>query len=165
MSEQIGKCQCGAVQFRLAEVPREVTVCHCTMCRKLNGGLPPAAASISRPVFDADDSLKWRQSSPWAQRGFCAECGTQLFWRMVGENEDDQWGMFVGALENPPPLKIARHIFVDEKPDFYDFADNAPHLTGAEWFKAVVEMIRTSKGDAAADRAIEMAKAANEITK
>ena len=164
MSEQIGKCLCGAVQFRLAEAPREVGVCHCGMCRKLNGGLPAAAANIPRPVFDADNALKWRQSSPWGQRGFCAECGTQLFWRPADENENEGWVVSVGALENPPPLKIARHIFVDEKPDFYDFADNAPRLTGEEWFKVVVEMLRATKGDAVADQAIQMAKSAK-ITK
>ena len=157
MSEQVGKCLCGGVRFRLNETPKEVTVCHCGICRRLSGGTPPASASISAPAFDADDSLKWRQSSPWGQRGFCAECGTQLFWRAVDKSG---WVVFAGALENPPPLKIERHIFIDEKPDFYDFTDNAPRLTGEEWFKVVVEILRAEKGDAVADQAIEMAKAA-----
>ena len=157
MSEQVGKCLCGGVRFRLSEAPKEVTVCHCGICRRLSGGLPPASASISAPAFDADDSLKWRQSSPWAERGFCAECGTPLFARGMDKS---MWVVFAGALENPPPLKIERHIFIDEKPDFYDFADSAPRLTGEEWFKVVVEILRAEKGDAVADQAIEMAKAA-----
>ena len=160
MSEQTGKCLCGGVRFRLPEVPREAAICHCGICRKLNGGLPPAVVSVAPPIFDADDALKWRQSSPWGRRGFCAECGTQLFWRPIDSDEKDGWVVLVGALEQPPPLKIVRHIFVDEKPDFYDFADNAPRMTGEEWLKVVVEMLRAQKGDAYADKAIEMAKAA-----
>ena len=160
MSEQIGRCLCGGVRFRLVAAPGEVGVCHCGMCRRMSGGMPAAAAEISPPVFEADESLKWRRSSPWGERGFCAACGTSLFWRPVGEEEG--WVVMVGALENPPPLKIARHIFVDEKPDFYDFADDAPRLTGEEWFAVVVEMLRAKKGDAYADKAIEMAKAARE---
>ena len=160
MSEQIGKCLCGGVRFRLAEVPSEVTVCHCGMCRQLNGGLPPANVLIAPPSFDADATLKWKQTSPWAKRGFCSECGTNLFWSPASEGEGDIWGCSAGSLENPPPLKISQHIFVDEKPDFYNFSDDAPRLTGEEWFTGLVEMIRAEKGDAVADQMVEMAKAA-----
>ena len=158
MSEQLGKCLCGGVRFRLTEAPREVTLCHCGMCRRQNGGMPAVGAEIATPSFDSDASLKWRQSSPWCERGFCAECGTTLFWRPAGE--EDGWGVAAGALENPPPMKIKQHIFIDEKPDFYDFADNAPRMTGEEWFKVLVKMVRETEGDAAADQLIEMAKAA-----
>ena len=160
MSEQIGRCLCGAVRFRLAAAPSEVGVCHCGMCRRMCGGMPAVGAEISPPVFEADATLKWRRSSAWGERGFCAACGTSLFWRPVGEEWG--WAVMVGALENPPPLKILHHIFVDEKPDFYDFADDAPRLTGEEWFAKVVEILRAKKGDAYADKAIEMAKAARE---
>ena len=158
MSEQVGKCLCGGVRFRLNETPKEVTVCHCGMCRRLSGGLPPASASISAPAFDADDSLKWRQSSPWATARILRRVRNAAV--LARGMDKSMWVVFAGALENPPPLKIERHIFIDEKPDFYDFTDNAPRLTGEEWFKVVVEILRAEKGDAVADQAIEMAKAA-----
>lgn len=158
MSEFIGKCLCGEVRFRMDAVPEEAGMCHCGTCRKMNGGMPLVAIPIAPPRFDSDGSLRWRQSSAWGERGFCSQCGASLLVRLVGE--DDGWMVMAGALENPPPLKIARHIFIDEKPDFYDFADDAPRITGEQWSAQVVEMLRAQKGEAYAQKAVEMMEAA-----
>ena len=40
-----------------------------------------------------------------------------------------------GSLDAPPGIAIAEHIFVEEKPAYYDFADEAPRVTGAEVFE------------------------------
>jgi hypothetical protein len=76
------------------------------------------------------DGLAWYASSDHSERGFCGHCGSTLFWRRSGAKRD--WAVSVGTLENGHGQRIAEHIWVDDKPGFYDFADDAPRLTAAE---------------------------------
>jgi hypothetical protein len=41
-------------------------------------------------VFDGLASVKEYASSPWAIRGFCAQCGTHLFYQKWPRNPRDQ---------------------------------------------------------------------------
>ena len=35
-----------------------------------------------------------------------------------------------GTLDKPTGLRLARHIFTDERGDYYDLPDDAPHFPG-----------------------------------
>jgi hypothetical protein len=76
------------------------------------------------------DGLVWHASSDFGERGFCRDCGASLFWRATGVERD--WAISVGALEPGHGQEIAAHIWIDDKPGFYDFADDAPRKTEAE---------------------------------
>ena len=73
-----GHCLCGAVTIRVAgdHDPR-VGACHCRMCQRWSGGLflcfdaPAASVTVEGPV------ARYR-SSPFAERAFCATCGSHL---------------------------------------------------------------------------------------
>jgi hypothetical protein len=106
------------------------------MCRRWGGGLGVAEIEAAVTLLQAD-ALRWHRSSEWGERGFCGECGSSLFWRQPGA-EGGEWGVFVGALQSQDGLKIARHIFIDDKPDFYALADDAPRITGAAWVAKVL---------------------------
>lgn len=69
------------------------------------------------------DTLRWYQSSPTAERGFCVTCGSSLFWRQVNSAQID---VAPGALDAPTGLRLAGHIFVADKGDYYDIADGLP---------------------------------------
>ena len=83
-----GSCLCGAVAFEINGPMGPVTACHCTQCRKMTGNY-----WASFHVADADlkftrtDGLKWFDSSDFAKRGFCKECGSTLFWKKNDSNE------------------------------------------------------------------------------
>ena len=78
-----------------------------------------------------EGGLRWWRSSEWGERGFCGFCGSSLFWRRP-EGPSPEWAVSVGALETEDDLVIGRHIYFDDKADYYDFADDAPRTTGAE---------------------------------
>lgn len=135
MSEKTtGRCLCGAVRFEFDGAPGGIGFCHCKMCRRWSGGAPFAAFQAA-PRLLAAESLRWHKSSEWGERGFCRECGTPLFWRAAGVSE---WAISAGALDDEKGLAVAKHIFIDDKPDFYDFADDAPRSTGAEFTAGVL---------------------------
>lgn len=76
------------------------------------------------------ETLAWYRSSDDGERGFCSRCGSSLFWRVAGEPRD--WAVNVHAFGDAHGQTIREHIWIDAKPDFYDFTDPAPRLTGAE---------------------------------
>ena len=136
-----GRCLCGAVRFTTA-APKEIGLCHCGMCRKWCGGLP-AAAFIAK-VSLSGGALKWYKSSEWCERGFCGECGSSLFWRAPGMEE---WGVLAGAADSTDGAKIVKHIYADDKPAFYDFADDAPRITGARFVAHLFADFRRQFGE------------------
>lgn len=127
-----GACLCGAVRFSGGLAPGPgVHVCHCGMCRRWGGG-PFMAVHLAGGVrVDAGEALVWHASSAHGERGFCNRCGTSLFWRVPGEPAD--WAVNVHALDEDHGQTIAEHIWVDDRPGFYDFADTTPRLTAADF--------------------------------
>lgn len=124
MTAASGKCLCGAVRFTVDSMkPR-----HCGMCRRWSGG-PLLAVSVSGVEFEGDDDITVYDSSDWAQRGFCRICGTNLFYRL---KETGDYGICAGAFDDAPDLKLTGELFIDNKPDGYDFAGDHPRLTEAE---------------------------------
>ena len=81
--------------------------------------------------FDGEDNVSVFDSSEWAERGFCRNCGTHLFYRL---KESRQHMIPVGLFEDSANLVFKGQVFVDEKPDYYDFANETKNLTGAELF-------------------------------
>jgi hypothetical protein len=119
-----GSCLCGAVRFSVEGEVHAPDACHCSQCRKQSGhywassGAPRSAVTI-----EGEERLTWYQSSEKARRGFCATCGSFLFWQPL---EKDSISFAMGALERPTDLKLALHIFVADKGDYYEIKDGLP---------------------------------------
>ncbi len=128
-----GKCLCGAVTFTAEEVDTHAHICHCSMCRNWSGG-PFMSATVGNVKFTGEEHIKSYRSSEWAERGFCAECGTNLFYRLV---EPSTYIMCTGAFEDADQFSIGGEIYVDEKPKGYDFAGDHQRMTGAEFMKSI----------------------------
>jgi hypothetical protein len=111
-----GRCLCGAVGYSVRGPLRSSAVaCHCTTCRKFTGGLW------------VGDTLKWYRSSAEAQRGFCANCGSSLFW----EGDDEPlWSIAAGSLDEPTGLKLAVHSWTAESADYWSFDPGIPTNPG-----------------------------------
>ena len=81
--------------------------------------------------FEGNEYLSVFESSEWAERGFCRNCGTHLFYRI---KETGQHMIPVGLFEDGNDLVFETQVFIDEKPSFYRFADETKDMTGAEVF-------------------------------
>ncbi|MGL4311504.1 MAG: GFA family protein [Paracoccaceae bacterium] len=82
-----GVCQCGAVRYNVAAGPAKSVVCHCRMCQRATGNAfaPLIEVPNDRIVWSGVPS-EWA-SSDIAWRGFCATCGTPLFYRSSDTTE------------------------------------------------------------------------------
>ncbi len=119
-----GSCLCGAVTFEVAAELPGPDACHCTMCRKHSGhyfastDVPKSALTVA-----GADKVSWYRSSEKVRRGFCGTCGSSLFWEPLHR---DWIGVAMGAFDSPTDTRLAIHIFVAEKGDYYDIADGLP---------------------------------------
>lgn len=125
MSEQHrGGCACGAVRFHFRGKPGPVVACHCSQCRRQTG-LYFASADVARDslTIDGMESVRWYQSSDVAERGFCSNCGSGLFWQRSGA---PVVSILAGAFDQPSGLVFGYHIYCADKGDFYQITDDAP---------------------------------------
>lgn len=126
-----GQCQCGAVTFDAQEVKSDINACHCRMCQRMSGGIfiTTTARGVS---FEGEEHITRYRSSDWAERGFCKNCGTHLFYRIL---ETDEFDMCVGVFDDQSEFVLALEIFIDRKPDAYALAGDHSRLTEAETFE------------------------------
>ncbi|MEM7213795.1 MAG: GFA family protein [Pseudomonadota bacterium] len=69
-------------------------------------------------------------SSDHAERGFCPTCGSHLFFHAKGPGV---YAIPVGVFEDASDLPFRAQIYVDEKPDQYEFANETRMMTGPEF--------------------------------
>jgi hypothetical protein len=129
--QQSGGCLCGAVRFTASPSDHEVGVCHCSMCRRWSAG--PFMVRDCGTTLKVEDtsSLGTYRSSEWAERGFCKQCGTPLYYRLI---DKDSYFVSAEAFDDVKDITFTTQIFIDEKPNYYDFANKTRTMTGAEVF-------------------------------
>ena len=129
--ERRGHCLCGKVSITATHASNDVGACHCRMCRRWGGGPFMEIDCGAEVVIDGEDDVSVFDSSDWAERGFCRNCGTHLFYRL---KESRQHMIPVGLFEDSASLAFKGQVFIDEKPDYYEFANKTKDYTGAELF-------------------------------
>ena len=120
-----GKCNCGAVEFKVDAEIADVYVCHCSICRKSTGSNGIAV------IITSNDSFRWIRGqeniSTWKkpdgdwQIWFCRVCGSSL----PGTNDESRMfvpaGLITSGGEN---LRVAHHIWVNSKAVWDEIGDS-----------------------------------------
>lgn len=125
-----GKCLCGAVHVTVKTTDNHVGVCHCSTCRTWGGGPLFAKECGSDVHFEGEENITVYNSSEWAERGFCKQCGTHLFYRL---KSGGFYALPVGLLDSTD-WQFDHQVFIDEKPAFYGFKNETRNMTGEEVF-------------------------------
>ncbi len=122
-----GSCLCGAVKFEVEGKLSPAEGCHCSECRRWTGHFL-ASTDVSRSALKIQDSgrVSWFHSSEKVRRGFCATCGTSLFFEPTDHEKHDWISIAMGAFDQPTGTEMALHIFVAEKGDYYQITDGLP---------------------------------------
>lgn len=126
-----GECLCGAVSYRASGTIKRVSACYCGQCRQQNGGGAFHGVELEGQLtLSRKNGLKWYNSSQKAERGFCSECGSSLFWRL--KKDPGVYDISMGTLDDSSALVIDAHIFVDQRADYQSVPHDAPHFTEAD---------------------------------
>lgn len=130
MTVQItGGCLCKGVAFEIDGALNPILACHCSQCAKTSGNFAAmTSCAADKLKVLSDETLRWFQSSETVNRGFCSRCGGNVFWKQTGSPDIY---ITAGTLDKPTGVRVAEHIFVASKSDFYDITDGLPQKT--EW--------------------------------
>ncbi|WP_208655910.1 MULTISPECIES: GFA family protein [Halomonadaceae] len=133
-----GSCLCGAVSLTVTIEGHSVAACHCSMCRTWSGAPMLALEGVKEVHITGEENIAVYASSEWAERGFCRQCGTHLFYRL---RESDHYALPIGLVDRGEAWHFETQIFIDEKPAFYAFANQTQELTGQQ----ALEMFNESR--------------------
>jgi len=124
-----GACLCGALRYEVEGPLRNLTHCHCSMCRKHHGApfasLVEAALSSFR-WSSGEASVSEYASSATRVRAFCEICGS-VAPTQVGERVSIPAGNLLGELG----AVSGRHVFVGSKAPWHVIADELPQYDSA----------------------------------
>jgi hypothetical protein len=128
-----GACLCGAVEFAARLPSKWVAHCHCSMCQRAHGAAFVTWVGIANENFELRDPsglLRWFASSPPAQRGFCARCGSSLFFRSA------QWPgethIARANFRDPVDREPQAHVFYDTRVPWFQVHDDLPKKPPAD---------------------------------
>ena len=122
-----GGCLCGGVRYEYHGEIQEISMCHCSQCRKAQGSafvaVSPVDAAKLRLTAGAE-LLKEYRAVPHKARVFCSHCGSPLY-----SARDDLPGvkrLRLGTIDTPFECGNAYHIFTGSKATWFAIADNLP---------------------------------------
>jgi hypothetical protein len=118
-----GGCQCGAVRFRVEGELGDASICHCRMCQKAAGNfyLPLVSVRGAKLTWTRGAPKKF-QSSNFAFRGFCGDCGTPLFYEAP-----DGTALSMAAFDHPEEITPTIQWGTETK---LPYVDGVPKLPG-----------------------------------
>ena len=126
-----GSCLCGSVRFAVRGPLGRALNCHCTMCRKAHAAAYRSRVSVSARHFvwtAGEELIRWYESSPTTQRGFCAQCGTRLISKFL--DTADSLGVPLALFDSDPGVRPEIHIYVASKAPWYEICDDLPQYEG-----------------------------------
>lgn len=125
MNDYHGKCLCGAVEIH-AKATASVGTCHCSVCRRWCGGPMFAVHIEGLPLIKGEQTITRYPSSDFAERGFCSQCGSNLFYHLKpGQfSAEGAYMLAAGMLDLPDDMSFDSEIYIDSQPGWYRF-DNA----------------------------------------
>jgi hypothetical protein len=121
----VGKCECGAVRYQVADAFLYAANCHCSRCRAATGSAFKPFAGIERgklEVTEGQDMLLvvGEQNSNDTR---CGTCGSLLF-SVVRDGAYVHVAM--GSLVDAPAIRPTSHIYVGSKAPWFEITDDLP---------------------------------------
>ena len=132
MTERSGRCLCGAVRYTVTTDKTGLCGCSCEQCRRHTGSLLVSLDAPAEAVrFTAGEPAVYTSSS-WAERGFCRDCGSTLFYRVTAGKIAGHTALAAGTLDSLEGLHVEEEVFADGAQGAYLLAGDHERLTGEE---------------------------------
>lgn len=121
----VGKCECGAVRYQVADAFLYAANCHCSRCRAATGSAFKPFAGIERGKLEITEGqgmlLVVGEENSNDTR--CGACGSLLF-SVVRDGEYVHVAM--GSLVDVPAIRPTSHIYVGSKAPWFEITDDLP---------------------------------------
>lgn len=115
-----GTCLCGHTEIDVKNLKGSVIVCHCSMCLKQAAGPLFFSEALKKEdyIFSETSEVSTYDSSNFAERGFCKNCGTFLFMRYK-ENTNTHFNI---ELFKDLDKSILSEIHLKDKQEYYSLS-------------------------------------------
>lgn len=120
-----GGCQCGSIRYSITGEPVMAAICHCTMCRRAH-----AAPAVAWAMYQ-EGQVRFNKGEPTlydssaaGKRGFCATCGTQIYF--TASFLPGLIDITIGSLDCPEMVKPTLHYWYSEHLTWAEFSDTLP---------------------------------------
>jgi hypothetical protein len=122
-----GGCLCGAIRYRATAAPLRALLCHCETCRWVSGSAFLGFVHFPKAEFawESREPARYR-SSPYAERGFCPDCGSTL--SMHEEVLGDRVQVTLGSLDRPQDVRPDDHVWTRSQLPWLEVADELPRF-------------------------------------
>lgn len=111
---QEGGCHCGALRYRLEGDLTDVAHCHCSICRRVSGGLVVTWLTLPRKGFQWMAGEPKRYVAPAScTRFFCGDCGAHV--ALETTHSPLSIDVTVGTLDRSEQVRASRHIWTGSR--------------------------------------------------
>lgn len=127
-----GGCLCGGIRFRVESELEPLQICHCSQCRKAQGGPFAANTPVSEAAFrlvSGAELLTAYESSPGKQRVFCRRCGSPIYSKRDALPEVLR--LRAGLIDEPLAVRPVAHSYVGSKASWWPIEDGLPRFEAA----------------------------------
>ncbi|MFX0546010.1 GFA family protein [Roseovarius sp. S1116L3] len=132
MSGLQGQCLCGAVRVTVTGVyDPAIGACHCRMCQQWSGGLF-ACFSAGAEAVTVTGPITRHASSSFAERAFCATCGSHL-WMRDTDRADAPYDLMPGLFEAAADWPLRSEIYCDQAMAATRLVGDHPRQTAAQY--------------------------------
>ena len=120
-----GGCHCGALRYRLVGDLTDIAHCHCSICRRVSGGLVVTWLTLPRSGF------QWLAGEPSCyvapascSRYFCGQCGAHV--ALMTTHSPETVDVTVATLDHPERVRANRHIWVGSRLPWLHLDEDLP---------------------------------------
>lgn len=127
-----GNCLCERVRFEFESTPTDVSICHCSICRKTTGTAFGTYVKVAATDFKltrgADELVSYEVTENLATH-FCRVCGSTVH----ATHAEYPGFVYVslGAMSEDSGIRPMYHEFVGSKASWYEIHDSLPQ--SEEW--------------------------------
>lgn len=128
-----GGCLCGAVRYEISGELAPIQVCHCSQCRKAQGGPFATNIPVDRSAFrllSGESALAEYRATPEKKRVFCRTCGSPIY--SARDALPETLRLRAGTLDEPVRTKLEAHYYADSRASWWPLEDNLPRHGGAK---------------------------------
>jgi len=124
-----GGCLCGAIRYTADGTPFHESICHCSLCRRASGAPLVAWFSVARTRLSISGHPAWFRSSEHGERGFCAACGSALFFRSSAH--PDEIDVTTASLDDPRQVPPRDQLYVADRIPWVESLSRLQAFSGA----------------------------------
>ena len=121
-----GSCLCGKVRYEYHGEIEEIAMCHCSQCRKAQGGAFATNSSVDTDKLHISGTqfIKEFKTSDIKVRAFCSNCGSALY--SARSDMPQKRRLRLGTLETPFSCNNKYHIYTGSKASWHKISDDYP---------------------------------------